>query len=163
LKRVSPGSPSPPSHHHGDPTKIFTSERPALRQSTKTLSLWEKERTALLEMPVSNPLPCHTSCHRRKTARKTKTRERLARPMELGDLLHIATEASSEPETLLLNLLLLLYMRIQRPSSSLRPPAQAPASRAAGSGLVAATLKGGGGRSFERGEVWEDIQHPLCL
>jgi hypothetical protein len=79
-----------------------------------------------------------------------KTRERLARPMELGDLLHVATGASSEPETLLLNLLLLLYRRIRRPSSSLRPPAQAPASRAAGSGLAAATLKGGGGRSFER-------------
>jgi hypothetical protein len=149
LKKASPDPQSPPSHHHDGLTVSFTCERPALRRSTEAQSFHEKGRTALLEMPVSNPLPCHTSCHRRKTAGKTKTRERLARPMEHGDLLQVATGASSEPETLLLNLLLLLYRRIRRPSSSLRLPAHAPASRAAGSGgLAAATLKGGGGRSF---------------
>jgi hypothetical protein len=153
LKKDSPDSPEPPNHHHDGLTKSFTSERLALRRSTEARNLQKKGRTALLEMLILNPLPCHTSCHGRRTTRKMKMRARLTRLMELSGQLHVAMEVASLLQTLLLYLVLPLYRWIRRPSTSLRPPARAPVARVAGSGLAAATLNGRGGGAFRTGGV----------
>jgi hypothetical protein len=87
LKKASLDLSTPPSHYHAGLTEGFTCGRPALWWSTESHGLHEKGRTALLEMPVSNLLPCHTSCHQRRIARKTKTQSCQAWLMELNDRL----------------------------------------------------------------------------
>jgi hypothetical protein len=108
-------------------------------------------------MSSFNLLPNHSSCHRRRTGSKTKTRARQARPMEPGDLLQFAPWAASPTH---LHLDLLLYRGFRSPSSSLHPPAKTPAMRAAGSGKSKATLNGGGGGCSGRGR---ESQSPLCF
>jgi hypothetical protein len=156
LNKASPDPPTPPSHHHDDLTGSFTIERPALRWSTEAQSLHEKGRTTLLEMPASNPLPCHTSCHQRRTARKMKTRARLARPMELGDRLWFATYALSLP-----NLQLQPTLRTLKPLLRHLRPTLPPREASDWSGRDEATLKGG--REHEEGERGRKRSRPLDL
>jgi hypothetical protein len=138
LKKASPDPSTPPSHHHDDLTGSFTIERPTLRRSTEAQRLHEKGRTTSLEMPASNPLPCHASYHRRRAARKMKTWERLARPMELSDRLRFATYALSLP-----NLQLQPTLRTPEPLLRHLQPTLPPREASDWSGRDEATLKGG--------------------
>jgi hypothetical protein len=165
LKKDPPVSPEPPSHHLSGLTRSFTSGRLVLRRSTEAWILQETGRAALLEMLVSNPLPCHTSCHQRRTARRKKTQSRRARPEELGDRLHVATGANSK-QALPLHLNLLLYREIRHPSTTLQRPARAPSARVAGSGPAESTLNGGGRGTLERGgrvSDWAYSSTLVCL
>jgi hypothetical protein len=67
LKKASPDLPPPPSHHLDDLTESFTDDHSLLRWSTEAPSLHEKGKTVLLEMSGSNLLPCHNSCHWRRS------------------------------------------------------------------------------------------------
>jgi hypothetical protein len=93
MKKTLPDPPPPPNHHLDDLTESFTGDCPTLRQSIETHTLHEKGKTALLQMLTSNPLPCHSSCHRRRAAMKMKTQAHQARPMEPEDRLQVAMEA----------------------------------------------------------------------
>jgi hypothetical protein len=100
-------------------------EHHVVRRSAEMHNLQKEGRMTLLEMPLSNLLTDHYSCHQRSAARTTKRRAHQVRPMGTDDLLREATRALSLQELLLKhNLLMSEPLLCQlRPAS---PPGEAP-------------------------------------